>query len=374
MGEQNLEKKIHHFDQEREGWDRERNKLGQKLGGANTETQKLYNHTLELIDEVKRLQIEKTRQDISHAESIAKNATKTEEIKLLRNEMKTFKGKLALSQKDSLNKGSEIESLKFKIVELALKVSELECLKSEDILDSIVGGDDEKNTVKSDSQSEYVFASNNGVSAKAHISTVIEPSKSLRPYLARRKIMEEAKKNDDNIEASAKAHIPVYTRPLLQSNDPSGLDTSKRHDEISEPPKVDTENTTKVSDEISGACMANISEINNSDKLDASIIPDTPPDVAHISSDVPSNMPKSVAPYLAQWEGSVKTYLTSSLIKSNSQIPIEEIEAIPVMASTFMSSLSAYMLLTLLIIMIIWFVVLRRTWGLDRKSDQLRGA
>ncbi|RHZ47831.1 hypothetical protein Glove_566g68 [Diversispora epigaea] len=222
--------------------------------------------------------------------------------------------------------------------------------------DISVGGDDEKNTAKSDSQSEDVFASN--------ISTVIEPSKSLRPYLARRKIMEEAKKNDDNIEASAKAHISAYTRPLLQSNDPSGLDASKRHDEISEPSKVDTENTTKVSDEISRACMANISEINNSDKLDASIIPDTPPDVAHISSDVPSNMPKSVAPYLAQWEGTigtVKTHHTPSLIKSNSQIPIGGIEAIPIMASTFMSPLSAYMLLTLLIIMIIWFVVLRRT-------------
>jgi hypothetical protein len=48
------------FDREREGWDRERNKLGQKLGGANTETQKLHNHALELIDEVKHLQIEKT--------------------------------------------------------------------------------------------------------------------------------------------------------------------------------------------------------------------------------------------------------------------------------------------------------------------------
>ncbi|RHZ77988.1 hypothetical protein Glove_168g63 [Diversispora epigaea] len=246
MGERNLKKEIHRilqsssklreynsklrgkcikqeqdFDREREGWDRERNKLGQKLGGANTETQKLHNHILELIDEVKRLQIKKTRQDISYAESIAKNATKTEEIKLLRNEMKTLK------------------------VELALKVSELERLKSENILESIVGGDDEKNTAKSDSQSDDVFASNNRVSAKAHISTVIESSKSLRPYLARRKIMEKAKKNDDNIEASAKAHIPAYTRPLLQSNNPSGLDASKRHDEISESPKVDTENTIK---------------------------------------------------------------------------------------------------------------------------------
>ncbi|CAJ0844513.1 12719_t:CDS:1 [Entrophospora sp. SA101] len=51
--------------------------------------------------------------------------------------MKLLKGKLDLSQKDSSKKGSEIESLKSKIVELALKISELEHLKSEDISGSI---------------------------------------------------------------------------------------------------------------------------------------------------------------------------------------------------------------------------------------------
>src|SRR5688572_27898370 len=34
------------------GWDRERNKWSQKLGGANTEIQKLRTHDLELIGEV----------------------------------------------------------------------------------------------------------------------------------------------------------------------------------------------------------------------------------------------------------------------------------------------------------------------------------
>ena len=60
-----------------------------------------------------------------------------------------MKGKLDLSQKDSSKKGFEIESLKSKIVELALKISELERLKSEDILVPVVGGDVEKNISKS---------------------------------------------------------------------------------------------------------------------------------------------------------------------------------------------------------------------------------
>jgi len=73
----------------------------------------------------------------------------------------------------------------------------------------------------------------------------------------------------------------------------------------------------------------------------------------------------------------------SSLIESNSQmrpsleaspLPIGGIGAIPVMTSTLMSPLSAYIFLTLLIIAVMWFVILRRTWGLERKSDQLRDA
>ncbi|KAF0419048.1 hypothetical protein F8M41_007212 [Gigaspora margarita] len=109
-------------------WDQERNKWSQKLGGANTKIQKLCTHDLELINETRRLQIENARKDFSLAESKAKNATKTEEIKSLRNEIELLKSKLDLSQKDSSKKGSEIESLKSKIVELALKISELERL------------------------------------------------------------------------------------------------------------------------------------------------------------------------------------------------------------------------------------------------------
>src|SRR5205085_10529117 len=140
------EKKI---NRERGQWDRDRKKWSKKLGGANTEIQKLRTHDLELIKETRRLQIENAHKDISLVKSKAKHATKLGEIKSLRNEMKLLKGKLDLSQKDSSKKGSEIDSLKSKIVELALKISELERLKSEDISGSIIGGDGEKNITKS---------------------------------------------------------------------------------------------------------------------------------------------------------------------------------------------------------------------------------
>ena len=48
------------------------------------------------------------------------------------------------------------------------------------------------------------------------------------------------------------------------------------------------------------------------------------------------------------------------------------LEALPflIVTSGLMSPLSAYIFLTLLIIVVMWFV--RRTWGLERKSDRLR--
>jgi len=95
-------------------------------------------------------------------------------------------------------------------------------------------------------------------------------------------------------------------------------------------------------------------------------------------------MPQNVTPHLIQPDNnsgaSAKAHM-SSLIESNSQmrpgpealpLPIRGIGAIPVMTSTLMSPLSAYIFLTLLIIAVMWFVVLRRTWRLGRKSKQLQ--
>ncbi|CAH1768758.1 14749_t:CDS:2, partial [Entrophospora sp. SA101] len=305
------------WDQERKQWDRERNKWGQKLGGANTEIQKSRTHDLELINETRSLQIENTRKDISLAESKAKYATKLEEIKSLQNEMKLLKGKLDLSQKDSSKKGSEIMSLKSKIVELALKISELERLKSEDISGSIgsvsptiIGRDDEKNITKSDD--------------------ISLDSTDLSKYFICGKNMDPIGKIDGNMCLESKTHGFATDTSFAISTYTNG--------EITELSKNDTEIIPKVSDEI------NISKNSN-----------------NILQEIPN-----MTPYLTQPENNI-----SSLIESHSQILIGGIEVIevmrpslealplPVMASTLMSPLLAYIFLTLLIIAVMWFVILR---------------
>ncbi|CAG8632686.1 7392_t:CDS:2 [Paraglomus brasilianum] len=275
------EKKI---NRERGQWDRDRKKWSKKLGGANTEIQKLRTHDLELIKETRRLQIENARKDISLAKSKAKHATKLGEIKSLRNEMKLLKGKLDLSQKDSSKKGSEIDSLKSKIVELALKISKLERLKPEDISGSIIGGDDEKNTLCEEQSS---------ITKPDDISAVNEYSKNL-------------KKINSNMCLESK--IRGF------ATDTSSAILTYTNDEITELSK----NNTKISPKLE----------NNS-------------------------------------RSSAKAHM-SSLIESNSQIPIGGIGAIPAVASTLMSPLS-YILLALLIIAIIWFV--RCTWNIGRLKE-----
>ena len=100
-------------------------------------------------------------------------------------------------------------------------------------------------------------------------------------------------------------------------------------------PSVDTEIIPKVSNEI------DISKNNN-----------------NILQEMPN-----MTPYLAQPENN-----TFSLIESHSRISMGGVETIPVMASTLMSPLSAYIFLTLLIIAVMWFVILRRTWNIGKKS------
>ncbi|RHZ76068.1 hypothetical protein Glove_207g4 [Diversispora epigaea] len=202
--------------------------------------------------------------------------SKMVEFKQIEVELEQVRGKLVSAQEDLSKKESEILSFKSKITEveqeLVSTVSELENLKSEDISVELtrpkpmIGRNDEKNIAKSDSQSEDVFASNNKVSAKAHISIISESSNSLRPYLARRKNIEDIKKiNDDD-------------RIILISK----LSDSQNED-------------------------ANTSETNNSE----------------ISKDI----------------------MLDTHINSDPQISVEEIEAIPIVASTLMSSLSAYIVM-----------------------------
>ncbi|RHZ67238.1 hypothetical protein Glove_302g49 [Diversispora epigaea] len=307
------------------------------LNQSNKDKEKLSKHVYQLINEVKRLKVNNTnltsqitQSQISRDEYKARYDIQLKEIKSHQAMIKILEGKLASAQKDafsiqeSLSKTeSENLSLKSKMVEFKqIEVelehvrSELDHLKSEaiskpvDPLDynsknhlmassAIVGGDDKKNIAKSD---------NNGVSAKAHISIdpldhdsknrliacsaiISESSNSLRPYLARRKNIEDIEKIDDNDGV-----IPI----------------------------------PKVSD--SRSEDANASETNNS-KTSKDIMLDT-----HINSDP--------------------------------QISVGGIEAIPIVASGLMSPLSAYILLILLFIAVIWFVVLRRE--LSKKSNQLR--
>ncbi|RIB03265.1 hypothetical protein C2G38_801117 [Gigaspora rosea] len=309
-------KQEENFDQERKGWDRERNKWGQKLGGANTKIQKLRTHDLELINEARHLQIENARKDISLAESKAKYTTKLEEIKSLRNEIKLLKGKLDLSQKNSSKKGSKIESLKSKIIELALKITELERLKLEAISKPIVGGDNKKNITRSDD-----------------ISAISKPSKNLSQYFIRGK----------NI-------------------DPGPLGATLRVIE-----KIDGIIPNHTDDKSTSISKSPRDETNKDNMLDISIKPDIAPIIS-----------ENVDLHLAQPENYVSSLIESNYqMRPGLEAlprPIGGIGTIPNIASTLVSPLSAYIFLILLIIAVMWFVVFRREWGLGRKSERLQNA
>ena len=114
--------------------------------------------------------------------------------------------------------------------------------------------------------------------------------------------------------------------------------------------KTDTEISSKVSE------GTNINEISE--------------DIISQSQEIPN-----MTPYLAQPENnsgaSAKAHM-SSLIESHPQISVGGIGAIPAVANTLMSPLLAYIFLILLIIAVMWFVVLRRTWDIGKKGEHLR--
>ncbi|KAF0420612.1 hypothetical protein F8M41_006927 [Gigaspora margarita] len=133
-------KQVKDFDQEREGWNRERKQWESAFSNVNNNKQKLHTYALELIGETKQLKIENTnltseniRKDISLAKFKAENDIKSKKIKSLESMIKILEGKLSSAQKDfvliqndSLKKESEILSLKTKIAELENIESELE--------------------------------------------------------------------------------------------------------------------------------------------------------------------------------------------------------------------------------------------------------
>ncbi|RIB11815.1 hypothetical protein C2G38_2202422 [Gigaspora rosea] len=351
-----------------------------KLGGVNTEIQKLRTHDLELIDEARRLQIENANKDISLAKSKAENDIKSKKIRSLEFMIKILEGKLSSAQKDvisiqngSSKKESEIMSLKSKIVELenikseleevkprdyvSSKANELEWLKSETISKPVIGGNVEgQSSIISTIKNRLNSSNISVVSEESEIRGYASPSqfittfdnKNLSKYFIRggSKNHCSAIKNMDPIEKN-NSNISTYTRPL---------GASKRHNEITELSKNDTKVNSKGSDD-----KIDISKTNNNVLQEILI----------------------VAPYLAQPENNL-----SSLIKSNAQmrpgpetlpLPIGGIGAmrpsietlpLPAVASTLMSPLSAYIFLALLIIVVVWFV--RHTWNIGKKSNQLQ--
>ncbi|CAG8611251.1 14432_t:CDS:2 [Cetraspora pellucida] len=231
--EEELEKKIH-------------NAIKSKAEINKLKIQKLHTHALQVINEHKQIQNENTnlishntQKDIFIAESKAENVTKSKKIKSLEFIIKILESKLSLAQKDvisiqndSLKKESEILSLKSKIIELeqelALMVSKLRYLKSENKSKLVVGGNNEKN-MQSEEQSSIIKSGD--------ISAISEPIKNLSKYFIRKKSMDQTEKIDSNISDHIDyENTPISEESMIQSYIPT--------------PKVDAENSTKLSDDI----------------------------------------------------------------------------------------------------------------------------
>ena len=212
------------------------------------------------------------------------------------------------------------------ILSLKSKIAELErssCQGIENIKSELESKVNELERLKSEAISKPIVGGDDGKNITksdsrnedAIASDISLGSTDLSKYFIRGKNMDQAGKIDGNISDHT------------------------RHDGITEQSKVDTEISSKINEE------TNINEISKDILLVQEI--------------------KNVTPHLAQLENH-----TSSLIESHPQISVGGIEAIPAVARTLMSPLSAYICLILLIIAVIWFV--RCTWGLERKNERLR--
>ncbi|CAG8551309.1 14949_t:CDS:2 [Cetraspora pellucida] len=173
------------------------------LYSESTDAKNFQRHGYKLDTTQRRIKELKSK-NINLTEYKAKYYSKLEEVNLFQFRIKLLKEELSLTQKYSSKKDSEIMTLKAELlnikVELDSKISELECLKSEDILVSVVDGDSEKNISKSRPKGQY---------------------------FAHKKIMNEVEKISTNI--------------LTHTNDKIVL--------ILESSKINTEVTSKISDE-----------------------------------------------------------------------------------------------------------------------------
>nr|CAG8648350.1 660_t:CDS:1 [Entrophospora candida] len=291
------------FDREWKGWEQERKKWSQTVDESNTAIQNLRAHDLELIAETKRLQIKNASKDISLASFKADNNINSKKIRSLESMIKILEGKLKSAQMDVLSVQNDSSEKESENLSLKSKIVELENIKSG--LELKVN---ELEQLKSENVSKPIVGGDNekNITKSDNISL---GSTDLSKYFVCRKNMDPIEKIDGEI---------------------TGL------------PKNDTKINPKVSDETS------ISEISE--------------DNMPIKPDVSEAMPQNVISHLAQRDNNI-----SSLVESNAQMrPSLEALPLPIVASTLMSPLSAYICLILLIIAVMWFVVLRRTWNINK--------
>ncbi|CAJ0914394.1 5609_t:CDS:2, partial [Entrophospora sp. SA101] len=314
--------------------DKDNKRIQRDLKQSNKDKEKLSKHTYQLIEEVKRLSSELdslisqiTRKDISLNESkikikdlqsrikiletkLSSTQNESKEITALRSMKKILEGKLSSAQKDVIS--IQNDSLKKESENLSLKskIAELDHIKSS--LESKVN---ELEHLKSEAISKPIVGGNDEKNTQSEEQSSIS--------------------NSSNI--SADRNLSQYFIHKKNMNQAGKIDTM-----CLESKTLDTEIIPEVSDEI------DISKTNN-----------------NTLQEIPN-----MTPYLAQPENNM-----SSLIESNTQMgPGPEALPLSAVASTLMSPLSAYICLILLIIAVIWFVVLRRTWGLERKNERLRDA
>ncbi|CAH1766051.1 13701_t:CDS:1 [Entrophospora sp. SA101] len=293
------------FDRERKGWNRDSLR-------NNTEIQKLRTHALQVINEHKQLQNENTnlishnaQKDISLAESKAENITKSKKIRSLESMIKILEGKLSSAQKDVISIQKDSSKKESEILSLKSKIAELERSSCQGI-----------ENIKSELES------------KANELECLKSEGISKPIVGGDDGKNITKSDNISLGSTDLSKYFVCRKDMDQAGKIDG--------EITELSKNDTEIIPKVIDEI------DISKNNN-----------------NILQEIPN-----VTPYLARPENN-----TPSLIRSHPQISMGGVEAIPVMASTLMSPLSAYIFLILLIITVMWFV--RRTWNIGRLNEPL---
>src|SRR5437764_416168 len=247
--------------------------LQRNLKQADTDTQRIRSHALQLISEIKRLREEiSVHKSQNNRQQIAMNdyniklhdiqnalSEKSKEAKLLQTKVKKLGGNLTSAQKNSsmkeetklrISDSSEVLFLKSKLAELeqmkdelSLKVSELERLKSDDIsrvlpLGEAISGGGEGLSLISSAIVEPLDLLKKNIANSNVISAVDKPKPDFSKFLKRRNNMDQTEKidtpksSDTVIKANneAKPQIPDSSRSTNMKSsisEGSHVDTSQ---------------------------------------------------------------------------------------------------------------------------------------------------